>query len=73
MIIEKKIKNNKKIIIKAGKSYKLKNEIWKIVHLFHQHNKITKNFYNDLIKSLMGVNIKNNNLVIIAESKTIHF
>ena len=39
--------------IKAGNnSYKLKNEIRQILYLSYQHNKITKKFYNDLIKSL---------------------
>ena len=39
--------------IKAGNnSYKLKNEIRQILHLSYQHNKITKKFYNNLIKSL---------------------
>ena len=39
--------------IKAGKnSYKLKNEIRKILYLLYQYNKITKKVYNNLIKSL---------------------
>ena len=39
--------------IKAGNnSYKLKNEIRQIVYLLYQDNKITKKFYNNLIKSL---------------------
>ena len=39
--------------IKAGNnSYKLKTEKKKIVYLLYQHNKITKNLYNNLIKSL---------------------
>ena len=39
--------------IKAGSnSYKLKNEIRQILYLLHQHNKITKKIYNNLIKSL---------------------
>ena len=39
--------------IKAGNnSYKLKNEIRQILYLSYQHNKITKKFYNNLIKSL---------------------
>ena len=39
--------------IKAGNSsYKLKNEIRQILYLLYQHNKITKNVYNNLIKSL---------------------
>ena len=39
--------------IKAGNnSYKLKNEIRQIVYLLYQHNKSTKNVYNNLIKSL---------------------
>ena len=38
---------------KAGNnSYKLKNEIRQILYLLYQHNKITKNVYNNLIKSL---------------------
>ena len=38
---------------KAGNnSYKSKNEIRQILHLYYQHNKITKKFYNNLIKSL---------------------
>ena len=38
--------------IKAGKnSYKLKNEIRQILCLLHQHNKITKKVYNNLINS----------------------
>ena len=39
--------------IKAGNnSYKLKTEKKKIVYLLYQHNKITKNLYNNLIKTL---------------------
>ena len=39
--------------IKAGKkSYKFKNEIRQILHPLYQHNKIAKNFYNNLIKLL---------------------
>ena len=39
--------------IKAGKnSYKLKNEIRQMLYLLYQGNKITKNVYNNLIKSL---------------------
>ena len=39
--------------IKAGNnSYKLKNPIRQILYLLYQHNKITKNVYNNLIKSL---------------------
>ena len=39
--------------IKAGNnSDKLKNEIRQILYLLHQHNKITKKIYNNLIKSL---------------------
>ena len=39
--------------IKAGKSsYKLKNEMRQILYLLYQYNKITKNVYNNLIKSL---------------------
>ena len=39
--------------IKAGNSwYKLKNEIKQILYLLHQHNKITKILYKNLIKSL---------------------
>ena len=39
--------------IKAGNnSYKLKNEIRQILHLLYQHNKITKNVSNNLIKLL---------------------
>ena len=39
--------------IKAGNnSYKLKNEIRQILYLLYQDNKITKKFYNNLIKSL---------------------
>ena len=38
---------------KAGSnSYKLKNEIKQILYLLYHHNKITKNIYNNLIKSL---------------------
>ena len=38
--------------IKAGdNSYKLKNEIRQILYLLYQHNKISKNFYNNSIKS----------------------
>ena len=36
----------------ANSSYKLKNEIRQILYLLYQHNKITKNVYNNLIKSL---------------------
>ena len=39
--------------IKAQKnSYKLKNEIRKILYLLYQHNKITKKGFNNLMKSL---------------------
>ena len=39
--------------IKAGNnSYKLKNEIRQILYLLYQHNKITKEVYKYLIKSL---------------------
>ena len=39
--------------IKAGNNlYKLKNEIRKTLCLLYQHNKITKNVYSKLIKSL---------------------
>ena len=39
--------------IKAGNnSDQLKNEIRQILYLLHQHNKITKKIYNNLIKSL---------------------
>ena len=39
--------------IKAGNdSNKLKNEIWQTMHLLHQHDKITKTLYNNLIKPL---------------------
>ena len=39
--------------IKAGNNKsKLKNEITQILYLLHQHNKITKNVYKNLIKSL---------------------
>ena len=39
--------------IKAGNnSYKLKNEIRPIQCLLYQHNKITKEVYNNLMKSL---------------------
>ena len=39
--------------IKVGNnSYKLKNKIRQILYLLHQHNKIAKTPYNNLIKSL---------------------
>ena len=39
--------------IKAGNySYQLKNEIRQILYLLYQDNRITKNIYNNLIKSL---------------------
>ena len=39
--------------IKAGNNpNKLKNEIWQILYLLYQHNKIAKELYNNLIKSL---------------------
>ena len=39
--------------IKVGNnSYKLRNEISKILYFLYQHNKITKMLYNNLIKSL---------------------
>ena len=39
--------------IKAGNnSYKLKNEIRPILYLLYQHNEITKEVYNNLMKSL---------------------
>ena len=37
--------------IKAGNnSYKLKNKIKQILYVLYQHNKNTKNIYNNLIK-----------------------
>ena len=36
----------------GNNSNKLKNEIRKILYLFYQQNKITKNVYNKLMKSL---------------------
>ena len=36
--------------IKAGNTYKSKNEIRRILYLLCQHNKITKNVCNNLIK-----------------------
>ena len=39
--------------IKArNNSYKLKNEIRQILYYLYQHNKITKQVYNNLIKTL---------------------
>ena len=39
--------------IKAGNnSYKLKTKIRQMLYLLHQHNKITKKLYDNLIKSL---------------------
>ena len=39
--------------IKDGNnSYKLKNEIRKILYLLYQHNNVTKKVYNNLINSL---------------------
>ena len=39
--------------IKDGNNqYKLQNEIRQILYLLHQHNKITKKVYNNLMKSL---------------------
>ena len=39
--------------IKAwNNSYKLKSEIRQILYFLHQHNKITRKLYNNLIKSL---------------------
>ena len=44
--------NSELALIKAGNnSCKLKNEIRQIPHLLHQHNKIIKKVYNNLIKS----------------------
>ena len=38
--------------LKTGSnSYKLKNEIRQILYLLYQHNKITKNVYNNLMNS----------------------
>ena len=38
--------------VKTGSnSYKLKNEIRQILYLLYQHNKITKNVYNNLMNS----------------------
>ena len=37
--------------IKAGSSsYKLKNKIRQVLHLLHQHNKITRKVYSNLIR-----------------------
>ena len=36
----------------ANNLYKLKNKIRQILYILYQHNKITKKFYNNLIKSL---------------------
>ena len=39
--------------IKAGNNlYKLKDEIKQLLYIMYQHNKITKEVYNNLIKSL---------------------
>ena len=38
--------------IKAGNSNKLKNEIRQMPYVLHQHNKITKQLYSNLIKLL---------------------
>ena len=43
ILVEIKAENN---------SYKLDNEIRQISYLLYQHNKITKQFYNILIKAL---------------------
>ena len=43
LLAQTKAKNN---------SYKLKNEIRQILYLLHQHKKITKKVYNNLIKPL---------------------
>ena len=43
LLIQIKAKNN---------SYKLKNEIRKMLYVLYQDNKITKNLYNSMIKSL---------------------
>ena len=43
LLVQRKAENN---------SYKLKNEIRQILYLWYQHNKITKNVCNNLIKSL---------------------
>lgn len=43
VLVEIKAENN---------SYKLDNEIRQISYLLYQHNKITKQFYNILIKAL---------------------
>ena len=37
--------------IKAGNSYKLKNEIRQILYFLHWQNKVTKKVSNNLIKS----------------------
>ena len=37
--------------VKAGNSYKLKNEIRQILHFLHWQNKVTKKVSNNLIKS----------------------
>ena len=36
----------------ANNLYKLKNKIRQILYILYHHNKITKKFYNNLIKSL---------------------
>ena len=43
-------------VVSTNKTYKkliqIKNEMRQILYLLHQYNKITKNIYNNLIKSL---------------------
>ena len=39
-------------IAAGNNSNKLKNKVRKILHLLHQHNKISEKVYNNLIKSL---------------------
>ena len=57
-----KILNTNKLLIKfpivlaqlkaESNSYKFKKETIQILYLLYQHNKITKKYYNNLIKSL---------------------
>ena len=56
ILIQNKLLTRPPVLLPQKKSrsnsYELKIEIKQILYLLHQHNKITKRLYNNLIKSL---------------------
>ena len=57
--------------IKAGNSSKkLKNEIWHILYLFYQHNKITKKILKQFNQVMTTME---ENMIVIRDPKTFYF